>query len=247
MAADGAPEGVVVVADYQTAGRGRLGRTWDAPPGTSLLVSVLMRPPSVVAGTVTMAAAVGLRAALSAAAGVEARLKWPNDVVWPGDGSTADRKLAGILAEASWPASSGGASERPGAERATVVVGAGVNVNWPLDLPPHIADSATSVRAIVGHEVDRRDLLGAYLDELGRSYTQLVEDGGPHRIAEHWRAGSATLGRRVRIDLGPHDVVGTAIDITDDGRLVLETDDGRRTLAVGDVTHLRAGGPPSSG
>ena len=105
LARDGAPEGIVLVADHQTAGRGRLGRTWEAPPGASLLVSVLLRPPAAVADAVTMAAGVAMADAVDEVAGVHARLKWPNDLVVAVDGPTADdRKLAGILAEADWPA-----------------------------------------------------------------------------------------------------------------------------------------------
>ncbi|MGH9135518.1 MAG: biotin--[acetyl-CoA-carboxylase] ligase, partial [Acidimicrobiales bacterium] len=111
LARQGAPEGTVLVADHQTAGRGRMGRTWEAPPGSSLLVSVLLRPPVEVADLVTMVA--GL--AMADAVGPEVRLKWPNDLV------IDDRKLAGLLAEADW--SGGGQSP-------AVVVGIGVNVAW---------------------------------------------------------------------------------------------------------------------
>src|SRR3954452_9704987 len=104
LARQGAPEGIVLVADHQTAGRGRQGRTWEAPAGASLLTTILLRPPAAVAGLVTMAVALAASDAVADVAGFEPRLKWPNDLVWPGDGSAPARKLAGILAEADWPA-----------------------------------------------------------------------------------------------------------------------------------------------
>src|SRR3954451_24780887 len=106
LARDGAPEGIVVVADHQTAARGRQGRTWPAPPGASLLTTILLRPPAAVAGLVTMVVALAASDAVADVARFAPRLKWPNALVWPGDGTAPDRKLAGILAEADWPARS---------------------------------------------------------------------------------------------------------------------------------------------
>ena len=106
LARDGEAEGIVVVADHQTAGRGRLGRTWTAAPGTSLLTTVLLRPPAAVANATTMAVAVALTEAVAEVTGVDVRIKWPNDLVSPGDGTEVDHKVAGILAEVDWPAGS---------------------------------------------------------------------------------------------------------------------------------------------
>ena len=100
LAQQGAPEGIVLVADHQTAGRGRAGRTWTAPPGSGLLLTILLRPPARVMDLATMAVAVAAAEAVASVAGFAPRLKWPNDLVWPGDGPGPDRKLAGILAEA---------------------------------------------------------------------------------------------------------------------------------------------------
>src|SRR5699024_5106264 len=124
LARAGEPEGIVLVADHQEAGRGRRGRSWQAPPGRSLMTSVLLRPPAAVAGLVTMAVAVAASEAVEEHSGVTARLKWPNDLVWPGDGTAFDRKLAGILAEADWPAGSAisdGWREPRATDRVTVV------------------------------------------------------------------------------------------------------------------------------
>jgi BirA family biotin operon repressor/biotin-[acetyl-CoA-carboxylase] ligase len=242
LARQGEPEGIVLVADHQTAGRGRAGRTWTAPPGSGLLVTVLLRPPAPVVDLVTMAVAVAAARAVESVAGFAPRIKWPNDLVWPGDGSEPDRKLAGILAEADWPAGSAvsaGWREPAAHERAAVVVGIGLNVTRPDDLPEEIADLAVSISDVADSPVDREDLLVAILEELAPRYERLVV-GDTQELVEEWRARSATLGRRVRVDPGSDDVEGTAVDVTADGHLVVETlDGGRRTFAVGDVVHLR--------
>jgi BirA family biotin operon repressor/biotin-[acetyl-CoA-carboxylase] ligase len=242
LARQGEPEGIVLVADHQTAGRGRAGRTWTAPPGAGLLLSILLRPPAAAMDLTTMAVAVSAAAAVGAVAGFSPRVKWPNDLVWPGDGSTSDRKLAGILAEADWPASASiSAGWKPPAvgERAVVVVGIGINVSWPTDLPADLAEVAVAMNHVVDAPVDREDLLIALLSQLGPRYLALCA-GDRAPLLDEWRARSATLGRRVRVALGADDVVGTAVDVTDDGHLVVETLEGhRRTFAVGDVVHLR--------
>lgn len=242
LARQGEPEGIVLVADHQTAGRGRAGRTWTAPPGAGLLLTVLLRPPAAVLDLTTMAVAVAAAAAVESCAGFAPRLKWPNDLVWPGDGSATDRKLAGILAEADWPASAAASDGwRPPAagEKAVVVVGIGLNVAWPDDLPPDLAEIAVAMNHVTDRPIDREDLLIALLTELGPRYAALVA-GERGALLDEWRARSATLGQRVRIELGADDVEGTAVDVTDDGHLVVETLEGvRRTFAVGDVVHLR--------
>lgn len=242
LARQGEPEGIVLVADHQTAGRGRAGRSWTAPPGAGLLLTVLLRPPAGVLDLTTMAVAVSAAVAVEACAGFSPRLKWPNDLVWPGDGSAPDRKLAGILAEADWPAGSavsGGWRPPAAGEKAVVVVGIGLNVAWPDDLPADLAEIAVAMNHVTDRPVDREDLLIGLLTELGPRYEALVA-GDRAALLDEWRARSATLGQRVRIELGADDVEGTAVDVTDDGHLVVETLEGaRRTFAVGDVVHLR--------
>jgi BirA family biotin operon repressor/biotin-[acetyl-CoA-carboxylase] ligase len=149
--------------------------------------------------------------------------------VWPGDGSAPDRKLAGILAEADWvdgvPA---------------VVVGIGINVRWPTELPADLAEIAIACNHVAGVEVDREDLLIALLEHVEAWYGPMVATGDAAPLRSAWRDRSATLGRRVRVDLGGEVVEGIASDVTDEGHLVVETADGRhRTITTGDVVHLR--------
>ncbi|MEX2293829.1 MAG: biotin--[acetyl-CoA-carboxylase] ligase [Acidimicrobiales bacterium] len=234
LARAGAPEGVVLVADHQTAGRGRAGRTWSAPPGASLLCSILFRPPVDLMDLSTMVVALAAAEALEAIGGFVPRLKWPNDLVWPGDGSVDDRKLAGILAEADWPGTA------PDAAEVSVVVGIGINVDWPADLPHDLADIAVACNHICATTVDREDLLIAMLRRLDVHYATLIA-GDRASVLDRWRARSATLGRLVRVDLGHEELVGTATDLTDSGHLVVATSEGPREVAVGDVVHLRPG------
>lgn len=168
-----------------------------------------------------MAMSLAAADALESVAGFRPRLKWPNDLVWPGDGSSPDRKLAGVLAEAHWP------SER----EVAVVVGIGINVNWPHDLPEELEEIATAVNHIAGHDVDRDRVVDVLLSRLETRYAQLL-DGS---IVDAWRESSATLGRRVRVQLGDDIVEGLARDVTEEGHLVVDD----RTITVGDVVHLR--------
>lgn len=245
LARQGEPEGVVVVADHQTAGRGRAGRTWTAPPGASLLCTILLRPPAPVAPLATFALAVAASEAVEQVAGFTPGLKWPNDLVvedTTADGALRTRKLAGILAEAEWsPGSHIAAGYRTPAphERATVAAGIGLNVDWPAEVPDELADVAVAINHVSDARPTRDDVLGALLDRLDVRYGALVR-GEVDEVLGAWRSRSATLGREVRVDLGADDVVGTAVDVTAEGHLVVdELGGGRRTLAVGDVVHLR--------
>jgi BirA family biotin operon repressor/biotin-[acetyl-CoA-carboxylase] ligase len=210
----GAPEGLVAVADFQTAGRGRRGREWVAPPGASLLVSVLLRPALAQEQTslVTMACGVAMVDAVARVAGFTPRLKWPNDLV------VGDRKLVGILAERDGDA---------------VVVGAGVNVEWQA-FPAELTETATACNLEAGHSVDRRELLDAFLAELDRRYADL------DAVVGEYRARLATLGRRVRVEGPDGDLVGRAVGIGAAGQLQVEVDGGAVVeVRVGDVVHLR--------
>jgi BirA family transcriptional regulator, biotin operon repressor / biotin---[acetyl-CoA-carboxylase] ligase len=212
----GAPEGVVAVADHQTSGRGRRGREWVAPPGASLLVSVLLRPSLAPEQhqLVAMACGVAIVDAVERVAGFAPALKWPNDVV------VDDRKLAGILAEAD-----GGA----------VVVGIGVNVNWD-EFPPELVDTATACNLEAGHPVDRRALLASFLRAFDTRYANLGV------VRSEYDRRLATLGRRVRVERPDGDLEGRAVGVGASGELLVESGTGDRVAVhVGDVIHLRVG------
>lgn len=210
----GAATGLVVVADHQTAGRGRLGRTWEAPAGASLLMSVLLRPALGVVDRqlVVMAAAVAMAEAVETATGVRPELKWPNDLL------VGNRKLGGILAEASGDA---------------VVVGIGVNVAWPA-VPPELDGIATACNLEGGRPATRDGVLGAFLERYGPRLDDL------EATRREYRVRLATLGCRVRVERADGVVTGTARDVDPAGHLLVDVDgDGTEVVAAGDVVHLR--------
>ena len=232
LAAAGAPEGATVVAEEQTEGRGRLGRAWVAPPGSSLLLSVVLRPPlgREAVWLVVAAAGVALAGAVDAVApgAAPAGLKWPNDLELGG------RKAAGLLAEA----------QLDGDRMAAVLLGMGVNVaQGAADLPPEVAGRATSVSLAAGAPVDRARLLAAWAERFLAGYAELGA-GRPGRLLAAYRDRLVTVGRRVRADrVGAGPVVGTAVDLTPGGALVVQTDTGARVeVLAGDVHHLRPAG-----
>lgn len=198
------------MAEHQTAGRGRLGRTWEAPRGASLLLSVLLTPSLSPDRLHLVTAAVALSAAdaCDSAAGFRPGLKWPNDLV------VDDRKLAGVLAEADLPA---------------VVVGIGINVNWDTEVP----NGGVAANQVAGRAVDAEALLAELLERLSARY------GDWDGIARDFRRASATVGREVRVDLADESFTGTAADISDDGHLLVDVGMCLRTVTAGDVVHLR--------
>jgi len=233
-AAEPALDGVVLVADHQTAGRGRLGRAWSAPPGSSLLCSTLVHPelPLERLHLVTIAAAVAASDACEAIAGVRPRLKWPNDLLVAGVDGT-DRKVAGILAESV---------VRDGEVQA-LVVGMGLNVNWPAELPDDLAAIATSLNHHAGHDIDREALLTAHLQGLDRIMGVLDTSEGRAALLRRSRELSATIGREVRVETSKVSVTGVAVDVSDDGHLRLDLDGEVISVAAGDVVHLRPTDP----
>ena len=243
----GAPEGAVAAARWQTAGRGRLGRRWEAPPGANLLVSVLLRPTYGAAAVHRSAAAVSLAAADACAevAGVAPGCKWPNDLV------VGDRKLAGVLAEVV--ADPGGvlAEGRPCA----LVVGIGLNVHWPppdaggAPGPPADADGVLRTATSLWREGGARaaavtpaQVLASLLASLERRLAAVEGDEGPAALDGEYRRRCVTLGRAVRVIGGTQTVEGRAVDLTEAGHLVVEVGGRRVTVAAGDVVHLRHAG-----
>lgn len=215
----GAREGRVLVAEEQSAGRGRLDRRWVSPAGAGLTMSFLLRPtlPREQWGTLSLVTAVALEEALKAVCGVSAKLKWPNDVLLDG------RKVCGILAQVE-----GGA----------VVVGTGLNVSLTAEELP--VPEGTSLLIAGAAELDRETIAVAFLAHLAAVYRSWNEHG-PASVIERWRRNSATLGRHVAVSFpNGRKLSGRAVGIDAQGRLQVDPGGGAiETVAAGDVVHLR--------
>lgn len=209
LAAAGAADGTAVIAETQTQGRGRRGRVWKDAPGASLLLSVVVRTslPAARLPTLSIAAGVAVAEALRAVSGLDARLKWPNDVLVGG------RKIAGVLLE------------RHGD---VVILGIGINVT-PEAVPAELAAQATSI-ASEGATPDREALLAAVLETVAGWRTRLERDGF-EPLRARWTALAGMLGRRIAVD----GIVGTAAGLDADGALLVETDAGPARVLAGDV------------
>lgn len=217
--AEAGRSGVAVIAGQQTGGRGRQGRTWHSPEG-GVWCSAVLEPslPAERRALLTFAAAIAICQA-AASVGVECEIKWPNDVLVPT--SEGDRKLAGILTEA------GGGPETT----SWVIVGIGLNADIEAaSLPP----GATSLRAETNRPVDRAAVVQSVLTELWE-----LRDA-PERILSRWRSLTGTIGRPVQVETGSETFTGTAMDVTDTGALILETETGREVVTAGDCEHLRS-------
>lgn len=221
-AAEGALEGTVVVAEEQTAGRGRLGRPWVSPPGANLYVTLVLRPSSERMRALSMVAPLAVAQAVEDTTGLSPRIKWPNDLLVEG------RKLAGVLID----------TEISGQTPQYALVGVGLNVNLDAQAVPEIATIATSLRQHLGREISREEMLAAFLNRFEMLYVE-SERGGP-AVCEAWRARLDTLGRQIRVASGGQVEEGLAEDVDGDGSLILRRADGSRvTLVAGEVT-LRA-------
>ena len=212
----GAPEGCVVVGDAQSAGRGRLGRTWVSPAGAGLYVSIVLRPEGDVIPLVTIGAGVALSEGIQAATGLRPDLKWPNDVL------VAGRKVAGILAE--------------GTVR-YVILGLGINV-LPAAYPPDVASRATSLERELGRAIDRGSLLVECLSSFATRYAELRQ-GQRAAVVDAWRDRAVgSLKKRVRWEAQGTRMEGIAEDIDADGALLVRTPDGTVRVISGEVTWL---------
>jgi BirA family biotin operon repressor/biotin-[acetyl-CoA-carboxylase] ligase len=223
----GALPGTVLITDYQSAGRGRLGRAWSAPPGTSIAMSVLIRPEGIEPPRwtwVPLLAGIAVADGIRAVAHLPALLKWPNDVLVGG------RKLCGILAERV---------ETPSGP--ACVVGMGINVGQQTtDLPTPTATSLTISAAEAGAIIPPRTaLIAAVLAELELLVRRWEAGGDETAAVRGYAERSDTLGRRVRVELGERSVQGVAEAVDRDGRLVIRTDAGIEVLGAGDVVHVR--------
>jgi BirA family biotin operon repressor/biotin-[acetyl-CoA-carboxylase] ligase len=233
LAAQGAPEGTVVLANEQTAGRGRLGRRWSAPPGTCLLCSIILRPalhPSQ-ANRLTMLCSLAAADAIELVAGLPVALKWPNDLIVQSPTRNTQyptwRKLAGTLTE------TGVTGERLD----LVVVGIGINVNVVPDVLPTLAPDATSILTETDQVVERATLLASLLRGVEARYALLQAGENPRA---EWATRLTTLGQHVEVTTADGVLAGTAEAVDEDGALLLRAPGGAlHRLLAGDVTLAR--------
>jgi BirA family transcriptional regulator, biotin operon repressor / biotin---[acetyl-CoA-carboxylase] ligase len=228
----GATDGLVVVADRQSAGRGRYQRSWVSPPVGSLLCSILLRPelPVDQLYNLTSVVALAARRACVGFGGEDVSLKWPNDLVTPAG------KLAGVLAELV-------ISTPPPA----VVVGIGCNLYFPPGWPPaddssgfaELIKDATTLEESCGRQISRDEFLDSFLDEVDSLYSTLVGPDGPGTIRREYASSCSTIGQRVQVDTPTGRLVGFASGVNDDGSLQVEVDGQTQRISVADVVHLR--------
>lgn len=220
LARAGAPEGTLILAEEQTQGRGRLGRRWFAPVGSSLLMSLILRPALMPwqAQRATMLCSLAAIEAIAQVAGIAAQVKWPNDI------SCGEKKLGGVLTELGLR----------GERLDYAVVGMGLNVNLDVAMLPELMSPATSLSAEVGHTVSRPDLLAAILQGIEVRYEKMARGWSPRA---EWRAHLATLGQPVRVGTPEEVIEGIAQDVDEDGALLVHTREGQvRRILTGDVT-----------
>ncbi|MBI2229010.1 MAG: biotin--[acetyl-CoA-carboxylase] ligase [Deltaproteobacteria bacterium] len=225
LADAGAPEGAVVIAEHQSDGRGRLGRSWESPPYRNLYFSLLLRPTLAPAHApqITLMAAVALADTVAEFIVEPPAIKWPNDILLQG------KKLAGILTESSCDAK----------RIEFVILGIGVNLNFPRErMPETIRDRATSLMEVAGNSFSRELVLRRLIQDLDRCYGTL-EDFGFDAIAPRWQARFGLKGKTVRVEMGGDVLIGQAVGIDRDGALLVEDDRGERQRVVaGDVTAI---------
>lgn len=223
LASEGAPEGVSVVADEQTAGRGRLQRAWSSPKGAGLYFSLLLRPtiPQNCWPLITFMAALAVGDALREACELDTDIKWPNDIL------SGERKICGILAEAI---------DTP--DGRAVILGIGINLTQDA-FPPGLADVATSVSQATGRAPDREQVLAALLDALSHWYPFLER---PEQIIDAWsNRSSYAIGKLVQVSNGDDVWQGTTCGVEPDGALRLRTSSGEiKIVRAGDVYSIRS-------
>ena len=223
LARDNVREGVVVFAESQTKGRGRLGRAWVSPPRKGLWFSILLRPPlrPAAATRMTIATATALARAISSHTLLKPEIKWPNDILIGG------KKISGVLTELS--------AELDKVKY--IILGIGINVNHTAaEFPPDLRKTATSLRIASGQRLDRGDLAVRILRELDHDYARIC-DGEFEAVADEWEERCTTLGRRVTIQMGDRMIEGAAESLDRDGALLIRTQHGHLEQIIGgDVT-----------
>jgi BirA family transcriptional regulator, biotin operon repressor / biotin---[acetyl-CoA-carboxylase] ligase len=224
LAADGVPEGTVVIAETQTSGKGRLGRKWISPKG-NLYLSVVLRPniPIHKAPLITLTGAVAVASAIRTTSGLEAGIKWPNDILISG------KKVCGLLTEMS--------AEQDRIRH--IVLGIGVDVNMEMgELPPDVRSLSTTLAAEAGAKINRTALLQQVLRDLERWYQKFLANDGD--VLDEWKKLNITVGNRITVSGAGEALNGLAQGVDSDGRLIVRLDNGTvRTLAAGDVTIVK--------
>lgn len=223
LARSGSPEGTLVIAEEQTRGKGRLGRAWHSPPGLGLWFSIILRPEIAAyeSATVSLGVALAVAGVLRDAYGIDARIKWPNDVL------VGRRKICGILTEA----------EFRGGNVEFVVVGAGINVlHEATDFPGELRTIATSIAMESGAEVNRVDVLSRVLGEVEEKYGRLCRNGFAD-VRREILPLSSLMGKMVRVEGGNGITEGVAVDIDETGALVLRRENGlNERVVAGEAT-----------
>lgn len=211
-----ASAGTLVIAEEQTKGRGRFGRSWVSPSGANLYFTLIMRPEARRARSLGMVAPLAVAEAVEQVTGLSPRIKWPNDVIVEG------RKLAGVLIE----------TDVQGQSLKYALVGSGVNVNFDIEDTSEIADIATSLKRELGRDTSREELLAMLLNRFEKLHESDITD-----VVQRWRSRLDTLGRQVKVTFRDQVQEGLAEDVDADGNLVLVQADGSRVLIeAGEVT-----------
>lgn len=222
LALDGCPDGTLVIAEEQHGGRGRLSRSFLSPKGKGLWFTIVLRPDitPTEASKCTLLAALAAAKAIRRSTGIDCGIKWPNDILVGG------KKLVGILTEMN--------ADMDGVKY--IVCGIGINVNIRADeFPEDIRSIATSIETESGAPFDRAALLGAVCEEIERAYEQMLREGFAPILAE-WKKYSVTLGQAVRVIAPDETYEGRAVDLDEDGSLIVETIAGIKTVLAGDVS-----------
>jgi len=220
LASNGAEEGTVCITEHQSAGRGRLGRSWEDEYGNNLLLSMILRPnlDPVSVGLLPFFASAGAALVIETVSGLPSECKWPNDVLISG------KKCCGILLESVFQ----------GNQLDYAVMGIGINVNQ-IGFSRDLAEKATSLRRECAREFDRRDLFRILLTTYETFYHD-VHLGNFQSIINHWKKRAAMLGKEITVIQSGEIVSGRALDLAEDGALIVETSRGRRLFYAGDVT-----------
>lgn len=230
LAGQGAPEGVLVIARQQTAGRGRLGRAWLSPMDSGVYLSIILRPAAPISSLPLLTIAAGVSAAkgISNASNVTVGLKWVNDLVYDG------RKVGGILCELP---RSPGIVENSTQSAQPMIVGIGINVSLnDEDVPDELRSKVEWLERISGNAIDRSKLVAEIVNEFETVYKQMLS-GEASGVVERWRHQSVTLGKQIVATSGSRSFEGVAVDIAEDGSLIVDTvSEGRKNLHAGEIT-----------